>query len=510
MNTPMSQPRSHRPTCSVGRSACAMMSLFAIACAGKAEGSGGVSQAWMDAAGDQVIRRTGSLTAPIFDGAIVDLRSLTLRHWQPASVADPFSGQEIPAQGAHVFRLDLVVGGLVNPPGPLALGGSPWDPDRFGVRPIYGFIELDVDRQKNSGGELDPVARNRYLANVARFGGLPEGSIGERAATTAAEYDSFFTTDPQYERTGAEFALVLCGCFNPTIVAETGDNNGMLDAGETMIVRGRFFERMQAVAAFAGAFGGSDFGLYDPNVNLRFTHNIAVDETTISLVYALDQAGASSLTGQPQQPMDLSVMNHTSVAEALNDLIFTANGAFGPITNPAVAELLAPWQGRNPFDNLDVTDWDATTLVGTGYVQQTGALYAWTDLGFNFTFGDMTTDGFVNTDDALDINVTIASLDGGPADADGVMNGAVQIVSFGPNFNLRDVNSDGVIESGDASAILPPPTGADLNGDGVVNGADLAALLAQWGTDGTADLNGDGVVDGADLAGLLSNWGLVS
>lgn len=461
---------------------------------------------WSDDENDNVVRRTGSLSAPIFDNEIPDLVSLTLRLWQPSSVADPYSGVEVTANNAHVFRLDLVVDGLVNPPGPLALGGNPWDPARFGIQPIYGFIELDVDAQKNSGGELEPVARNRYLANVARLGGLPEGSIGQRAAQSASDYDNMFFTGPQFERTGAEFDLVLCGCFTPTIVAENGNLDGTLDEGETMIVNGRFFERMQAVAPFAGSFGGADFGLYDPNVDLRFSHDVGTGQTTISLVYALDQTGAAMLTGQPEEPMDLSVLNQTSVAEALNDLIFTAEGLFGPITDPAVNELIQPWSGRDPFDSLDVTSWDATALLGTTYTNQTSTLYVWTDLGFNATFGDMNTDGVLDALDQDSINNAIATMDGSIEDADGVVNGAVQIINFGPNFELHDITGDGVIDSADVDAATPPLIG-DLNGDGAVDGADLAMLLIQWGLDDTpADLNDDSVVDGADLAVLLINW----
>ncbi len=51
---------------------------------------------------------------------------------------------------------------------------------------------------------------------------------------------------------------------------------------------------------------------------------------------------------------------------------------------------------------------------------------------------------------------------------------------------------------------------ADLNGDGVVNGFDLMTLLSQWGAAGAADLNSDGVVNGVDLLTLLSNWGPVN
>ncbi len=461
---------------------------------------------WSDESDEHQLRPTGSISASFFNQTTIDLRSLTIRGWAPSGPTDPFTGADAVAASANVFRLDLVVDGLVNPPGPLALGGSPWDPAQFGSMPIYGFIELDVDNQKNSGGELEPITFNRYLANVARFGGLPKGSIGARAAISPQDYDGVFSVGPQFERSGAEFVLVLCGCFTPTLVSETGNGDGLFDAGESMIVRGRFFERMQSVAPFAGAFGGSDFGLYDPEVNLLFQHNALTDKTTISLVYALDQVGAAMLTGEPQQPMDLNVLNHVSIAESLNDLIFTAAGAFGPITDPAVATLISQWQGNNPLADLDVTKWDATALLGTAYTTQGNDLYVWSDVGFNFRFGDMNRDGFVTAADVSAIVTAISNQDGGPTDGDGIVNGTVVLANFGPNFSLYDVDYDGVIDSQDES-VIPAIILGDLNGDGFVNSADLANLLAVWGTNTpSVDFNSDGTIDSADLATLLANW----
>jgi len=51
------------------------------------------------------------------------------------------------------------------------------------------------------------------------------------------------------------------------------------------------------------------------------------------------------------------------------------------------------------------------------------------------------------------------------------------------------------------------PSSVDLNSDGVVDSGDLAILLAGWGGSGPADLNGDGLVDSGDLAVLLAAWG---
>gem|GEM_PF-613745 len=461
---------------------------------------------WTDDTGDADFRPTGSLTAPHFQG-LPDLLSISVRFWDPASPSDPFSGAEGSFGTSHVFRFDMTINGLVNPPGPLALGGYPWDPDEFGACPLNGFIEFDVDGQKNSGGELEPVAQTRYLANVARFGGLPDSSYGNHAARSAADYDGVFLTQPSIEESGAEFALILCGCFEPTLITQTGDMDGHLDPGESMIVRGRFFERMQAVAPFAGSFGGSDFGLYDPEIDLLFTHDLATDTTTVSFVFALDQLGAAILTGEPQQPMDFSLFSHTSLAEAVNDLIFTAEGFLGPVTDPAVFELIREWQGGSPVGNtLDVTKWDVHALIGTSYLNQgAGALYVWTDAGFDAPFGNMVADSFIDMADLDAITATIAAMDGGPADADATINGAVVITNFGPNFNLHDLTNDGVIDAADLAAF--PPFSADLNGDGRINGSDISFILNAWGNPSSpADLNGDGTVNGADISFILSSW----
>ncbi len=477
------------------------------AAAGESVSSDLYGKYWVDAKGDQSFRPTGSMTASFFKEAEIDLRSLSIQFWAPRSKANPYDGQVVSYKNAHIFKLELVVDGLVNPPGPLGLGGHPWDPDRFGPRPVFGYVELDVDGRKNTGGELDPVARRRYLANVGRFGGLPYGSFGERAVTSASDLDYNFSSAPQYERSGAEFALALCGCFAPTIVQEFGNGNGQFEAGEVMDVRGRFFERMQAIAPYAGAYGGSDFGLYDPEVKLRFEHDPIDDETTITLVYALDQVGAAFLRGKMPQPMDLNVLNQVSVAEALNDLIYTANGFWGPVWNSDVSELIEDWAGGLVSEGLDVREWNAVALIGTSYQQQNSALYVWTDVGFDFTFGDLTMDGAADSTDVKAVKSIMMTLDGGPGDADGQYNNSVQIPNFGPSFNVHDINSDGLIDSDDAGAIPIGAFSVDQNGDGVINGADLATLLSQWGLSGTADLNGDGIVNGADLATLLANWG---
>ena len=82
--------------------------------------------------------------------------------------SDPFEGRF--QEDGELLRLDLLIDGLVNPPGstdPVA-----FDPFRYGDHPLFGFIEIDVDEDVETGGEIDHP-EHRYLGNITRFGGKP-------------------------------------------------------------------------------------------------------------------------------------------------------------------------------------------------------------------------------------------------------------------------------------------------------------------------------------------------
>ncbi|MCB9838731.1 MAG: hypothetical protein H6813_05280 [Phycisphaeraceae bacterium] len=462
-----------------------------------------------DPLGDAAPRPTDSGGAGVFNNDVPDLLSVRIAGWESFSpTTDPYNGHEEPASEAHLFRLRLTFDGLVNPPGPLGLSMGPFNPTQFGDRPLYGVLELDVDEHANSGGELEAVAVSRFLANVARFGGLPGGSFGERAAQSADDYDGNYFSQPQFERSGAEFSLIMCGCFQPAIVSEDGDMDGVFDAGETWVVEGRFFERMQAIRQWSGVGGGSDLGLYDPVVRLRFKHDTGVDQTTVTLVYPLDMRGAADLAGEPQQLSDYDVSNHNSIEEAIDDLIETAEGAGGPIQNPAVENMIEQWEGENTQDFLDPADWDMHALFGTAYTSPAASLYVWSDVGFDVTRGDFTTDTLLDNADRSALINEITSRDGTASDADGVVNGVVVIPDHAANFSLYDLDADGVLGQADIDLFdeLTPLYG-DLNGDCVVDTADLGILLGQFGAAGSADINNDGVVDTADLGILLGMFG---
>lgn len=484
-----------------------------LALAGAARADDGV---YTDPAGDAAVHRTDpGGAAPINPASVLpDLRLLTMQGWLPQSVADPYQGTPVDSDHAHVLRLDLVLDGLINPPGPLSQFAPSHDPYRYGPSPVYGFVEFDLDRDRDTGGEIGGGSIYRYLANVARFGGLPSGSLAGRAARSAADYDFDFYTGPYFERSGEDFSLVLCGCNPVTVVSAGGNGDLIFDAGETWVVRGRFFQRAAGYRQASAVFGGSDFGLYDPMVNLRFSHSIATDTTTITLVYALDMLGAAMLTGQPQQPLDPIIEiggNHSSVLEGLQDLVNGARGLNGgPLVGPTFT-LTDRWRNKDPSDMLDVTHWRPTAMVGTAYAAPSASLYAWTDIGFGgAVYGDVNGDGLVTDADRAAVAVFIAANDGTDDDADGADDGSVHLQDYPANFSPYDVTGDGAIDQVDI-AFYPVGCPADWDHDGQVTPLDVAMFVNAWFADlgaGTTvtDFDHNGVVQPADLALFVSAW----
>lgn len=467
-----------------------------------AQGTDGTG-VWIDPERDELIRHTAldSGSPLLLNSAPIDLLRVDLTGWStPTPTSNPYSGSV--ATAASLLRLAVQFRGVVSPPGPLGFGqaGNQFDPLRFGDRPVYGFIELDADDRKNSGGELGTLARQRYLANVARFGTVPESSFGERAALDASDLDSNFNTEPQFERTGAEFMLSLCGCWIPTIISQNGNMNNLFEPGETWIVRGRFFQRAESFAPISGLFGGSNFGLFDPLVNVRWSHSIATDITTIELIFPLTQAGAAQLAGQPTQPINLSLFDHTSVSEALSDFIEGADDA-----NNALEELLDDWRGRDFEDYLEPTQWHVLALIGSAYTEQRpDALYIWTDIGFGERRGDCNTDGISDQADRALVAAFIAQHDGTASDCDNTVNGSVTLCNIAQNFSLYDFDGDGIVGPCDQITL---GLGADLNGDQALDFFDLIIYLGWFSAqDDLADLDGNDILDFFDILAFLERF----
>lgn len=433
-------------------------------------------------------------------GTAPDLVELTLSGWRSDMPAtDPYVGQVQPPQSSHLFRLELRFAGLINPPGPLQ-GGSEFDPYRYGPSPLYGFLELDMDRDRDTGGELGAPAATRYLANVGRFGRLPDASILGRAAKWGVEVDGVFATAPQYERSGCDFLLSLCGCYPVSLVSEAGNGNGIFESGETFVVRSAFFQRAGGYKDGCFSFGGVSIipGMYDPWVNLRFSHNAAANETTVTLVYALDMEGAAQLAGESTQPMNYSAADHTSVAEGLQDII---DGVpFLPTGSP-VWHLARRWEGREVEDALDPTRWRAYALFGSCYQTPQSSNFIWTDTGVEEVPGDMTGDGIPGPADAAKVLDAITEHDAGPWDGDGFAceNQSIRIVGFGENFCAYDVDGDGIIDLRDIRYYCV----GDFNRDGQLNVNDFIAFAAGYaGGDPRADTDHNGRLDVNDFVGF--------
>lgn len=457
---------------------------------------------WNDPEGDAVIRRTDvgndAVLAPGFTP--IDLIRVQIDGWLPGSpVSDAYTGSVI-AGDAEIMRMQIVFAGLVSPPGPLALDGPVYNPTQFGDRPAYGYFEIDIDDQKNSGGELMPLAKNRYLANVGRFSQSPIGSISDRIVREALHVDSDFFSDPQFERSGNEFTLAMCGCFEPSIVAQNGNSDSIFDVGETWILSGRFFERIESYRIESALFGGSDFGLFDPIVELQFVHDPIADQTTITLVFPITQLGAAILDGGSEQAIDLSLVNHTSIEEALDDLI-----AGVPFTSGALRQLVDSWEDSDPTHYRQPTQWHIRALIGTApTVPDQSSLFVWTDAGFGEVFGDLDGDELSNWYDANIISDRISDLDGSEDDADGTKNNQVSIPNFGFAFDFSDLNGDGLISDIDVQLV---PCRVDLNADGVLNFFDISAFLVAFSSgDLIVDFNLDGVLNFFDISLFLSEF----
>ena len=463
---------------------------------------------WQDPPDDTVARRadTGA------DGPIdpiahqyPDILSCAIGAWQPAAPqTDPFVGEW--ATGGDFFRLDLVLKGLANPPGTLG-HGYPFDPFQHGPNPVFGYIEIDMDANAHTGGELDSPDV-RYLGNAARFGGLPaDPRYAGHAAVDASAFDGSFTTFPFVERSGEEFHLAFHG-WEISQIVRSNEENTVFDPGETWTLTGKLFHRAHGYERFSYACCTGASGSYEPDVQIRFYHAIGVDETTVSLVYPLANVGSALMRGETEvQILDGDASNQSSVLEAMDDLVFSTINAPTAWRNNPRFPIIAPWESANPAGYLDPATWKATVVVATAYTAaQQDAMFVWTDLAPDVKAGDFNGDGLVTSADLTLFDAFLTTCDGlAEVDADGIVNGRVQLLDFGHNYSLFDVNYDGVVDQADRP-VLPPPI--DFDGDGDVDLKDYRAFQAcfdvpdppasPFGCD-SADRDRDGDVDLADF-----------
>jgi hypothetical protein len=425
---------------------------------------------------------------------------LSLGAWTPI---DPrtnlFSGSWDSA--GEFLHLEMHLSGLAHPPGPV----EPWnfDPFRYGEHPVYAFVEIDMDGDPDTGGEL-AAPQYRYLGNAVRFGGkVLRPEYAGRVAQSGAAFDGDFTSPPFVERHGEEFHAALLGNeFDPSDITVTaGDDDFVFEPGETWTIVGNFFHRAHGYEPFSFVKGGRVAGEYAPPCHLQFRHDPAAGKTLLSLVFPLTNVGAGLMRGEAPQPTNHDPTDHASVLEGLEDLQLSA--FFLPIFSSGLPEeaIIANWADRNPSDYLDPAQWELTAILGSSYLQPApdALLIVWADIFPNVIVGDVNGSGMFDGRDRQAIAQYIAQRDA----SDGVIDGAVRIVNFAEDFSLFDVNHDGFINGFDLTPVDPS---ADGDGDGDVDLFDFALLQRCYaegagvtGTCHSLDLNSDLAVDLQDL-----------
>lgn len=475
-----------------------------------------------DPEGDAVIRRSDwgndAAVNPLVN-RMPDLIQLRLGRFLPDQPSnDLFSGQW--SDTAIFFRLDIVFDGLINPSGPVYWDDDDpqYDPMRYGPNPLCGYVELDLDGDVNTGGELD-YPNDRYLGQVGRFGGVPSGSVFEnRVALDRSCNDHNVQSPPFIDRSGEEFHLVFRAEEIDYIDVKsecTGGSPLVFEAGERWILHGDFFHRAHGFEDYA--FSCQDRpGRYKPDVQIQFQHDLARDQTTVSLVYPLTNTASAQIANESPEPNDGCDDNHNSITEALLDLKWSANNASPIAMQQPEFQLISGWSDNVVFNHANPAGWRLTCLLGSVYAtpQPGGDRFIWTDIWPNVVPGDFNGDGASNTQDAGVFGSYIAAHDGDPFyDADVSVNGEIECAGFARDFMVFDMNYDGVVNADDMP-IGPIPGDMDLNNQVDINDVDDFALAL---TDpgfypvkhegespvSRGDMNGDGLFDGADIPGFV-------
>jgi len=456
-----------------------------------------------DALGDVLVRRMDPGANLAFDTGLhrlIDLQSIALSVWAPDDpVGDLFSGTE--TTGGEFFRLQLKLKGLVNPPG--SVDPFTFDPFRYGDSPVYGFVEIDMDNDVTTGGELESP-QYRYLGNAVRFGGnVVRPEFADRVATKGSDFDGDFLTPPFVERSGEEFHFVLIGGhFGSNDIEEIeGDGDLLFESGETWNIRGPFFHRAHGYELFSFIEGGQHPGEYSPMCNLQFHHDVSEDATYVTLVFPLTNVGAGLKNNEPAQPLNQDPTDQTSVLEGLEDLQLSASFLDVLPTGLPEEQIISNWSGHDPMDYLDPTGWAVTVLLGSSYTDPdpSNVYFLWSDIYPNVVPGDVDGSG---VRDAVDRQLIARNI-GENDPLDGVSDGIVTIESFASDFSVFDVNHDGVVSAVD---LTWSPRNADSDHDGDVDLADTANFQRCFGRPGAPsslcrpmDLTMDMKIDLADV-----------
>ncbi|RJP34323.1 MAG: hypothetical protein C4547_11145 [Phycisphaerales bacterium] len=415
----------------------------------------------VDGIGDAAVRRTDLGADGPVDTRLhrmPDVKSYTIGTWEPQKPEDDLFKGDWDSRGRFV-RLDVVFDGLLNPPG---LVGENFLPFQHGPHPVFGYIEIDMDADVDTGGEFDPNnelqpgdAPLRYTGAVARYGGHPTGpAFVDRIAPGAAAFDGVLATPPYVDRGGEEFHVALHGWQIDSFDMRKcrGQCDGIFEVGEIWVATGQLFHRAHAYEPFS--FAKPD-RTYEPrDVQLMFEHSIPNDETTVSLVYPLTNAGSAAMRGEQEQPNNNDARDQNSVLEGLDDLSFSARNAPPEWRNDDNFPIIEAWEFKDPSDYLDPRTWRVSIVVATSYYEEVevGAYFVWTDHYPNVKSGDFNGDNEVNNADNDACCAFIAAVDGdGKEDCDGEVNERVELCRFGPNFSLYDMNYDGMVDDLDCS-----------------------------------------------------------
>ncbi len=427
----------------------------------------------------------------------INMLELSMGKWKPSMPEmDLFDGDYIP--GGKFVKIELKLEGLVNPPGNAI---EEYKPYKYGNHPVYGYVEIDIDADNSTGGEVtDP--HHRYLGNIARFGGMPTGEVfADRVAKNGtSDFDNNLDTKPFVERHGEEFhlAFVADQFSKNDIDIVNGNSDTIFQSGEEWIITGKWFHRAHAFEPYSWVYGGYRDGEYSPNCPIKFHHDQNTDITTVTLIFPLTNVGAASVTGSIPETPDRDVSNQASIHEALSDLVDSASHA-PPPANDSVAGLIIGWDGKNPNQYLNPANWRATVLLGTPHPHKIEK-YIWTDAYPNVIRGDINGDGQTNLTDVTAVENFIQNHDLN----DGCRDNTVRIPNFASNFSIYDINHNGILNSDDV-ALTSRIGDCDLDGD--VDLADFSfwQLCVTTDTNGLppdcplSDLNNDGLVDNSDF-----------
>jgi hypothetical protein len=411
-----------------------------------------------------------SLPFDPFVHRLPDLLSLSIGAWAPDDPAFDLYAGEWSTDG-NFLKLELAFAGVMNPPG--TVRPEEFDPFRYGPNPVYGFVEIDMDADADTGGEID-APEYRYLGNVLRFGGRPMDPVFDgRVAEGVDSFDGDFETSPFVERHGEEFHLVLLGDeFAPVdVTVMTGNGNDFFEAGEVWRIEGTFFHRAHGFEPFSFMKGGYSAGAYEPICHVEFRHFPPHDRTFVTLVFPLTNVGAGLMRNEPPETNNHNPSDHASVLEALEDLQLSALFLMGLPSGLPEQALIDGWANRTPSDHLDPTAWRLTALFGSSYTAPTpgGVALVWSDVYPNVVSGDVDGSGGVDGRDRQAIAQFITAHDA----SDGTADGMVTLSDFAEDFTVFDANYDGVV---DVLDLAPNPASGDADGDGDVDILDVAIL----------------------------------